>query len=385
LPKRFLPFLTFGILTVLILVLSCRKETDDSLFGRIEWFKVYNIGISGQSVIQTSDGGFVTTGSTHDFDIFLLKTDHLGNEVWVHTYGGTETDQSQNVIQTTDGGFITVGYTNSFGSGRLDIYLIKTNSLGDTVWTKTYGGAGDDMGESIRQTEDGGYIIVGWTDSYGAGDFDVYLIKTDSIGDTIFTKTYGGSNTDRGHDISRVNGGFIIVGETKSFGSGNSDVYTIKTDEGGTPLWTKTFGDIENDVGSAIQVTNDNGYAITGNSYSTSQFGSDVILLKYNPSGVLLWSNTYQENDFNYGYSIHQTSEGGFILAGASLFEHNYGWTNHVYLVRTDVIGKLLWDRAYEEEDLGYGMAYSVKETQDGGYIVAGYIESYIFLMKVEE
>lgn len=384
--KRIPLFLWLYIFSLCILIIiSCRKDIDDSLYGKIEWFRQFDIGISGQSVIQTSDGGYLIAGSTIDSDIFLLKTDSQGNEEWIKTYGGGENDHAQEVIQTMNGGFITVGYTSSFGSGRIDVYLIKTNSLGDTIWAKTYGGSGDDMGESVLQNQDGGYIITGWTDSYGAGNFDVYLIKTDSLGDTLWTKTLGGSDTDRGHDIALTTGGFVIVGETKSFGSGNSDVYIIKTDENGTPLWTKTFGGIENDVGSSIQVSSDNGYVITGNSYSTSYFGSDVILLKYNSSGNLLWSNTYQDNDFNYAYSVQLTSDGGFIIAGTSLFEYNVNWVNHVYLIRTDFIGKLFWERAYESEDLGYGMAHSVKETADGGYIVTGYIGSDILLMKVEE
>jgi len=147
------------------------------------------------------------------------------------TYGGTGYDYGNSVQETQDGGYIIAGVTESFGAGEYDVYLIKTDSIGDTIWTKTYGGTDDDFGYSVQETQDGGFIIAGRTSSFGAGNGDVYLIKTDAVGATVWTKTYGGTDDDGGCSVQETqDGGFIIAGWTNSFGAGWEDVYLIKTD-----------------------------------------------------------------------------------------------------------------------------------------------------------
>ena len=154
-----------------------------------------------------------------------------GSTLWTQTYGGSNSDWSKSVQQTSDGGYIIAGHTESFGAGESDVYLIKTDSSGNTLWTQTYGGSNSDYGESVQQTSDGGYIIAGRTESFGAGQFDVYLIKTDSSGNTLWTQTYGGSGTDSGDSVQQTtDGGYIIAGWTTSFDAGQYDVYLIKTD-----------------------------------------------------------------------------------------------------------------------------------------------------------
>jgi len=167
-------------------------------------------------------------------DVYLIKTDSIGDIRWTKTYGGVDWDAGLAVQQTTDGGYIVAGRTSSFGAGGGNVYLIKTDSIGDTLWTKTYGGGDWDEGYAIQQTTDGGYIVAGRTESFGVGFGDVYLIKTDSIGDTLWTKTYGGGDWDEGYAIQQTtDGGYIVAGDTWSFGAGLTEVYLIKTDSNG--------------------------------------------------------------------------------------------------------------------------------------------------------
>ncbi|MFZ8835387.1 MAG: hypothetical protein ACO2O5_14520, partial [Candidatus Caldipriscus sp.] len=188
------------------------------------------------SVRQTSDGGYIVVGVTLSFgagnrDIFLIKTNASGNLQWAKTYGGTNEEEAFSVQQTSDGGYIVAGFTHSFGAGNRDIFLIKTNASGNVQWAKTYGGTDDDRAYSVQKTSDGGYIVAGFTGSFGAGAWDVFLIKTDASGNVQWAKTYGGTNSDVASSVQQTSdGGYIVVGFTHSFGAGDRDIFLIKTD-----------------------------------------------------------------------------------------------------------------------------------------------------------
>jgi len=182
-----------------------------------------------------------------------------GDTLWTRTYGGTAGDCGRSVQQTSDGGYIIAGSTSSFGAGGSDVYLVKTGSSGDALWTRSYGGSGDDYGFSVQQTSDGGYIIAGVTGSFGAGGYDVYLLKTDSSGDTLWTGTYGGNCYDYGRSVEQTSeGGYVIAGYTYLYGP--ADVYLLKTNSSGETLWIRSYGGSRDDYGFSVQQTSDGGY-----------------------------------------------------------------------------------------------------------------------------
>ena len=272
----------------------------------------------GKDVMQTSDNGFIISGYSvfGPDDLILIKTDSLGDTLWTRNYGGTG-EAGYSVQQTLDGGYIVGGYTGAAGPGERDFWLVRTDGTGDTLWAKSFGGSGWDFAYSARQTSDLGYIIVGYTESYGAGEKDYWLIKTDSSGDMLWTKTYGGSGTDYGRDVQQtLDGGYIILGYSNSFGTGGDDIWLVKTDASGDTLWTRTIGGPLADFGFSIQETYDGGYIITGATDNNSAGRKDILMIKTNSSGEPVWINNFGGIDDDIGLSVQQTVDGGYIMAG---------------------------------------------------------------------
>ena len=329
----------------------------------------------GRSVQQTLDGGYIVAGKTASYgagydDFYLIKTNASGDTLWARTYGGTVRDWGWSVVQTPDIGYIIAGQTTSFGAGDKDYYLVKTNASGDTVWTRTYGGTGMDEGRSVQLTSDGGYIVAGVTTSFGAGSYDFYLVKTNAVGDTLWTRTHGGTNEEVCYSVRRTfDGGYVVVGYTASYGAGNEDVYLVKTDAVGDTEWTRTYGGLGNDIGFSVQQTPDSGYIIAGYTASYGAGNGDVYLVKTNSSGDTLWTRTYGGTNEEMGYSVQRTLDGGYVVAGKTA---SFGQGNgDVYLLKTNASGDTLWTRTWG--GVGVDFANSVQQTSDGGYIVAGY------------
>ncbi len=376
------------ILIFLFWIVSSFAQAPDTA-----WTRTYRGDKSdyGKSVQQTSDGGYIIAGCTYPsvevrYDVYLIKTNPLGDTLWTRTYGGANLDYGESVQQSTDGGYIIAGRTHSYGEGNCDVYLIKTNSIGDSLWTKTYGGTYWDYGESVQQSADGGYVIAGATDSYGAGGTDVYLIKTNSLGDTLWTRTYGGIDWDYGRSVRQsADGGYIIAGETYSYGAGESDVYLIKTDSIGDTLWTRTYGGDSYDKGTSVEQTSDGGYIIAGSYYT------DIHLIKTDSIGDTLWTRTYEPDDY-IGGSVQQTSDGGYIFGGyTAAFPAGVRWSPNTYIIKVDSEGDTLWTKNCVGIDGNWDR--SIQQTTDGGYIFAGNTYFYtapgvdsidVYLMKIK-
>ena len=310
------------------------------------WAKTFG-GVNedfGSSLELTLDGGYIIVGRTTygnlDKDVYLIKTDANGDSLWTKTYGGSSVDFGLFVVQTSDGGYIITGTTESFGNGGRDIYLIKTDANGDSLWTKTFGGSVFDVGNCVQQTTDGGYIIMGGTDSFGNGDRDAYLIKTDGNGVEQWNQTFGGTAYDVGNSVQQTtDGGYIITGRTGSYGPGDKDVYLIKTDGNGDSLWTKTFGGSAFDLGTSVKQTPDGGYIISGGTNSFGNGERDVYLIKTDGNGTELWNKTFGGSSVDIANSLQLTSDGGYIIIGFTEYPGN--GDRDLLLIKTDGNGNI--------------------------------------------
>ena len=371
---------------------SSQKESSQTVWQKTFGGTNDDIGYAITRCIGTDDE-YVIAGSTSSFgsgfsDVYLIKIDADGDALWTKTYGGKSFDYSYSIQHTSDSGFIITGYTSSFGAGDPDVYLIKTDAAGDTLWTKTFGGDNYEYGRSVSQTADGGYVIAGYTSSFGAGGAEVYLIKTNGLGDTLWTKTFGGPGTDIGWSIQETaDRGYIITGSTNNAKTGNIDVYLIKTDIDGKMLWEKTYGGDGVDIGYSVQQTVDGGFIITGKTNSFGEGFTDVYLIRTNADGDTLWTKTFGGAFDDYANSVRQTADGGYIITGETF---SFGAGNaDVLMIRTDNMGNELW--SIHPGGIGDDIAYSVHQTIEGGFIIAGSTESFgtgkkdAFLVKVKD
>jgi hypothetical protein len=361
------------------------------------WNKTFGGILKDQaySVVQANDGGFAVAVETQSFgvggswDFMLVKTDMNGNLQWNKTYGGAGTDYVNSIICTTDGGYLMVGQTNSWGSGGYDLDVIKTDSLGNMLWNRTYGGAGNDKAYGTVNTNDGGYAIVGNTDSYGAGLVDYWLVKLDSSGIMQWNKTYGGTNGDAAFSLVQTpDGGYAMTGGILSFGAGNHDYWLVKTDSAGNMQWNKTYGGPETDICRSLIRTSDGGFALAGFTNSSGNGGYDVWIVKTDGNGNMQWNKTYggASDEYLYAYTgLIATTDGGYALAAAtSSFGSGASTMSKlvmgirsfdVWLVKIDSFGNMQWSKTFGGQ--GDDVPYSMIQTSDGAFAITGFTNSF--------
>ncbi len=343
------------------------------LSGMTMWERTYGGSRAdfGYSVVENaSQYRYIAAGQTRSFgaggyDIWLFAVDTTGNQAWQLCYGGSADDGAYSICQSNDGGYAVAGYTHSYGNGGSDIYVVKTNAFGEIEWQTYVGGINDEYGWDIEPTADGGYIIAGYTSSFGNGGQDVYVAKLNSSGDTIWTKTIGGAADDFAYGVEQTpDRGYVIAGITYSSGGGNGDIYLIKLDAAGDSLWAKTYGSSANERGHDIAVAADGGYVIAGSS------NTSVHVFKTDANGGINWQRNYGGASTDYARSVKLTNDGGYIVAGASnSFSGSYFDT---YMIKLNATGESLWVRIssnFPHNDYGY----EIIQTNDGGYVTIGY------------
>ncbi|KAB2951306.1 copper amine oxidase N-terminal domain-containing protein [Heliorestis acidaminivorans] len=292
----------------------------------------------GTYIDETDDGAYIIVGTTYskpsndsrpDTKVYLLKINEKGQKVWDRAIGGTGDDQGAQVLQTEDGGFIIIGETKSMGSTQGDVYLVKTNQDGQRQWEKNFGGKENDRGVAIRQSSDGTYILLGETFSFGAGGYDIYLIKTDQDGKSLWTRTFGDKGWERAYNIEETDdGGYIIVGKTSSQSNGSYDSYIIKTDPQGHKEWEVVYGQNGKDMAKHVRQTPDGGYLIAG--WAEAARGNwDFYLLKLDNKGETKWSKKLSNAKFDESFAIQYDGQNGYLIAGT--WAEHIGWNQHNY------------------------------------------------------
>ena len=381
--------LSLGTISIISL-LACAGKANPT----VQWSKTFGgkggyLGDLGRSIQQTADGGYILCGITRSYgagglDVWLIKTDAQGNKLWDKTFGGGNDDVGISVQQTTDGGYIICGSTKSYTAGDEDVWLIKTDADGNRLWDKTFGGNGYNAGRSVQQTEDGGYIICGYRRPYTEDNGYAWLIKVDADGNKLWDRTFGGDVETIATSVKQTtDGGYIICGNADQYETGKTDVLLIKTDTEGNKLWEKTFADKDVAIANSVQQTTDGGYIVCGMTGSYETVITGVLLIKTDSNGSKLWGRTFGSEGDGIGESVQQTTDGGYIVCGTKTsYQPN---KKEVWLIKTDAKGSKLWDKTFGGE--GSAEGESVQQTTDGGYIVCGTTSSeesnHVLLLKI--
>ena len=327
----------------------------------------------------TSDSGYIFAGHTDSTgagsdDFLVVKLDSDGSVVWEKSYGDVRSNMVRDIVQTSDGGYLVAGSTFT-GAKSYEVYLMKLDSTGGLTWSKQYGGDDSDWIYSVRQTSDSGYILAGNTDSFGGGtDTDMWVLKLDSSGNEQSHTRLGGSATDTAHSIRQTNdGGYVLTGITASYGAGTADLMVVKMDSSLAVTWAKSYGGTGNQKGQSIQQTADDGYIVAGYSDSFGSSGAMVWVLKLDSSGNVTWERALGGSSSEQAQFVRQTSDSGYIVVA---YTSSFGaGSNDFWVIRLDSFGNTVWDKTFGGS--GSDWPNSVHETSDGGFLISGETDSF--------
>ncbi len=366
----------FLFINIIVCAQVITFEKNYGLFSNIE---------AGNSLQQTMDGGYIILGAAvlASVDLYLIKVDSLGIKMWERTYGGSDWEglfyYTSDVKQTADSGYIIVAGTLSYGAGDKDAYIIKTNSNGDTLWTKTFGSVGVDYATGVEPTTDGGYVVSGWIEHDTLGAYDIFLNKLDGNGNMLWSKRYFEPGYYETGSLQKCSdGGYIIAAATQ----------LIKTDSAGNLLWEKPLGE----SAEFVRQSSDGGFIIcstTDVNYSTKYY--DIAVIKTDANGdtsssVGSWKRTFGGTRSDFGYGVWECADNGYIVTGTTC---SYGWAASgfgcdIWLLKLDSTGTMLWNKTFG--NIGSDLGRFVQETKDGGYVITGEIgtsfSSDVYLIK---
>lgn len=380
----------FLLLIISISLFSCEENKKSDTQKPVHYFsKVFGEydAEMGYSIHETVDGGYIISGATSSYwstdslpkltlaqhgvtDAIVAKLDSLGNQEWVKTFGGEMFESAFNAKQTKDGGYFFAGYTNSFGSGLYDFWLVKLTEEGLIDWGNTYGTANADVGLYGEEVEDG-YLLTGYTILPNKSDKDVWLLKTNADGDSLWSKTYGNNNQQSANYLQVVSdGGYILLGESRG-DSTNNDIYIVKTDSDGTLEWEKFIIAPNDDLAYAIKETSD-GFIIIGTTTSYGAGNKDIWIHKLDLNGNIMWQNTYGGEALEYGFDIVPVDD-GYVFTGSTSSHGTLFYD--LWVVKIDEFGTIIWDEIFGGTMIDIGRALILNES--GGFTILGQTSSY--------
>ncbi|MCK4307141.1 T9SS type A sorting domain-containing protein [candidate division WOR-3 bacterium] len=332
------------------------------------------------SIQQTSDSGYIAGGSDgggNDTRVLIVKLTPAGNISWAKAFRlANYNTRARSIQQTLDRGYIIAAETWSSAGGPYDFMVMKLDSTGDTLWAKTFGGTNWECIYSARQTSDGGYIVVGETYSFGAGAADFLILKLDSTGNVVRAKTFGGISEDYASSVRQASdGNYIVAGCTSSFGVGRRDFAVVKLNPSCDVLWAKCFGGTGGDFAHSVEQTSDSGYIVAGFTESFGAGGYDFLIIKLTPEGDLSWAKTFGGTDWDYGFSVQQTFDSGYIVAGET---RSFATEGHDFMVvKLTSTGDVSWAKTFFSNRIGISRPTSVQQIYDSSYIVVGVTTSF--------
>lgn len=385
LTRYYLLLITVSFIGCVVIEVDEPEITFSKTFG-------FDYFATGESVKQTADGGYIVVGTINTYhtlaDLWLLKTDQNGDAEWSIRFGGSGFDYGKVVNLTDDGGYIIGGYTESQGNGLKDAWIIKTDSSGSVEWEQTFGFSNEDYCYDIIQTDDKGYILCGAVTMPGYSQCDIWIIKTDGSGNEEWNASFGYTNSaDQGFSIlETMNGDYVITGYSSPGIYGFADLRILKIDNGGNLIWDKQFGGNDYDEGYCTVETSDGGYAIAGTPESYGNGLDDFWLIRTDSMGVVEWDRIYGGDQRDEISAVIETVDGGFTMVGKT---NSFGTGDYnVWAINTDGNGNVIWDRTYggELDDGGK----SICQTTDGGFIITGFTYSFgtgngdLWLLKID-
>jgi len=344
------------------------------------------------SLAVTSGGGCLLAGWSDSSpgyweDAYLVRTNSLGDTLWTRWFGSSNADRAQAALPVSDG-FLVAGYTNPGAPWVYDMWLMKVSEQGDSLWSRTYGGPGSEEARALAASSGDGCLLAGNTDSYGAGGADIWVVRVDAAGDSLWSCTFGGPQSEWATAVTPTSdGGYLVAGPTVSYGAGLEDAWVIKLGSGGSEQWSRTYGGPGTDYPSAVIETSDGGCLLAGETYSFGASGMDLWLYKMSAGGDSLWCRTHGGIGDDAARALIETSDGDYLAAGVT---NSFGsGQNDMYLVKTDTEGNLLWFKTFGGS--ANDAAYALQQNDDGDYLLAGSSWSFsggnrndMWLVKVE-
>jgi hypothetical protein len=353
------------------------SQTFQNHYGTINYEDAFSLSV-------TNDNGFIVCGSSFGNgaggkDAMLIKTDSSGLLQWSKLYGGSGDETAIYAKPIPTGGYVLCGETFSTTTNG-DAFIARTDANGNLVWWKNYGGVGYDIAYSVKPLSDGSFIVAGLTENGAMTfDYDAFLMRLNANGDSLWTKKYGGPGIDHAVQVIQTSdNGFLFSGKMLSYGSGSSDVWLVKTNANGDTLWTNIIGGPGWDEGMDL-IESNGGYVICGGESSAGSGSYDLMLMKTNLNGNLLWAKCYGGANVEDSYHIEEVPSGGYVAAG---YTETFGPGNsrgtdssNAFVVRTDFNGDTMWAMSYggllKEE------CFSIVNTSDNGFAFCGYTESF--------